>query len=133
MSEYANTASMSAIRSVLKHLGYDVHETVLDGWDFGSLERRKRMVVVAITQGLGDTFSFENLKVNKVRESCINDILDPIPLDDESWKDYDYLAKKETRDKAAGKGFARQLLTGSEDGCGVLGCHYGVKKIVALR
>lgn len=124
VSEYANTASMSAIRSVLKHLGYDVHETVLDGWDFGSLERRKRMVVVAITQGLGDTFSFENLKVNKVRESCINDILDPIPLDDESWKAYDYLAEKETRDKAAGKGFARQLLTGSEDGCGVLGKGY---------
>lgn len=124
VGEYANTASMSAIRSVFKHLGYDVHETVLDGWDFGSLERRKRMVVVAITQGLGDTFSFNNLKVNKVRESCINDILDPVALDDDSWKAYDYLAEKEARDKAAGKGFGRQLLTGSEDGCGVLGKGY---------
>jgi DNA (cytosine-5)-methyltransferase 1 len=124
VGEYLNTAAMSAIRNVFKHQGYDVYETILDGWDFGSLERRKRMVVVAVTQGLGDTFSFENLKVNKVRESCINEILDPVPLDDESWKPYQYLAAKEVRDKAAGKGFGRQLLTGSEDGCGVLGRGY---------
>lgn len=124
VSEYLNTAAMSAIRNVLSYHGYDVHETVLDGWDFGSLERRKRMVVVAITQGLGDSFSFDNLSVNKVRESCINEILDPVPLDDESWKPYQYLAAKEVRDKTAGKGFRRQLLTGAEDGCGVLGRGY---------
>lgn len=121
VSEYLNTAAMSAIRNVLNYQGYDVYETVLDGWDFGSLERRKRMVVVAITKGLGDKFSFENLKVNKIRESCINEILDPVPLEDESWKPYQYLAAKEVRDKAAGKGFGRQLLNGTEDGCGVLG------------
>lgn len=124
VGEYAKTASMSAIRSVFSHLGYKVHETILDGWDFGSLERRKRMVVVAITPGLADTFSFENLKPTKVRESCINEILDPIPLNDDRWKNYDYLATKEKRDKEAGKGFSRQLLTGLEDGCGVLGRGY---------
>ena len=82
------------------------------------------MVLVAITKGLGETFSFDNLKVNNVRESCISNILDPIPLDDDRWKRYEYLAEKEIRDKAAGKGFRRQLLTGKEDGCGVIGRHY---------
>ncbi|WP_256213807.1 DNA cytosine methyltransferase [Pseudomonas sp. NBRC 111132] len=124
VGEYANTASMSVIRSVFNHLGYVVHETVLDGWDYGALEHRKRLVVVAMTPGIGDSFSFENLKVSKVRESCINDILDPVPLNDESWKKYDYLAEKEARDIAAGKGFVRQLLTGKEDGCGTIGAGY---------
>lgn len=124
VSDYANTASMSAIRKVLIHLGYELHETVLNAWDFGALERRERMVLVAITKGLGETFSFDNLKVNNVRESCISNILDPIPLDDDRWKRYEYLAEKEIRDKAAGKGFRRQLLTGKEDGCGVIGRHY---------
>lgn len=123
VGEYAKTASMSAIRSVFKHLGYVVREIVLDGWDFGVLEHRKRLVVIATTPGFADTFSFDNLKVTRVRESCINEILDPIPLDDESWKTYEYLAEKEKRDKEAGKGFERQLLTGQEDGCGTLGCH----------
>ncbi|WP_231115680.1 DNA cytosine methyltransferase [Pseudomonas monteilii] len=122
VGEYANTASMSVIRSVFTHLGYVVHEAVLDGWDFGTLEHRKRLVVVAITPGIGDSFSFDNLKVNKVRESCINAIIDQVPLNDGSWKEYSYLAEKEVRDLAAGKGFARQLLTGEEDGCGTLGC-----------
>ena len=124
VGEYANTASMAAIRSVFIHLGYKVHEAVLDGWDYGTLEHRKRLVVVAITHGLGDSFSFENLKVNKVRETCINAILDDIPLDDESWKSYEYLATKEKRDKSEGKGFSRQLLTGNESGCGTLGTGY---------
>lgn len=124
VGEYANTASMSVIRSVFTHLGYVVHEAVLDGWDFGTLEHRKRLVVVAMTPGVGDSFSFDNLKVSKVRESCINDIIDPIPLNDESWKEYSYLADKEVRDLAAGKGFARQLLTGEENGCGTLGAGY---------
>lgn len=124
VGEYANTASMAVIRSVFSHLGYKVHEAILDGWDFGTLERRKRLVVVAMTPGIGDSFSFENLKQNRVRESCINDILDEVPLDDPSWKDYEYLAKKEARDIAHGKGFMRQLLTGEEDGCGVLSRGY---------
>lgn len=124
VGEYANTASMSVIRSVFTHLGYVVHETVLDGWDFGTLEHRKRLVVVAITPGIGDSFSFNNLKVNKVRESSINAIIDQVPLNDGSWKEYSYLADKEVRDLAAGKGFARQLLTGEEDGCGCLGRGY---------
>ncbi|SDJ09445.1 DNA cytosine methyltransferase [Pseudomonas abietaniphila] len=124
VGEYANTASMSAIRSVFNHLGYKVQETVLDGWDLGSLEHRKRLVVVAVTPGYADTFSLDNLKATRVRESCLNDILEPIALDDSRWKKFEYLAIKEERDKAAGKGFARQLLTGEEDGCGSVGRGY---------
>src|SRR5690606_27281726 len=35
-----------------------------------------------------------------------------------------YLAEKEKRDKAAGKGFSRQLLTGDEPYCGTIGKGY---------
>src|SRR5699024_8649520 len=43
--EYQNTASMEVIRSVLASLGYTVQERVLDGFEFGALERRQRLCV----------------------------------------------------------------------------------------
>ncbi|BEI26575.1 DNA cytosine methyltransferase [Vibrio fluvialis] len=116
---YQNTASMEVIRSVLKSMGYQLHEAILDGSDFGCLERRKRLCVVALSDGI-DEFSFENLKPVKTKESAIKDILEDIPLDSERYRSFDYLAKKEEADIKAGKGFRRQLLTGEEDGCGVL-------------
>ncbi|WP_349238082.1 DNA cytosine methyltransferase [Pseudomonas koreensis] len=122
--EYQNTASMAVIRSVLRSLGYVLNEEVLDGSDFGALENRKRMVMIAHTPGLGDLFSFENLKTHKVREASINDILEPVPLDSTRWKPYAYLTEKAIKDKAAGKNFGLQRLTGNEDGCGTIGRHY---------
>ncbi len=50
--------------------------------------------------------------------------LEPVPLDSERWKSFDYLAEKELRDKAAGKGFSRQLLTGDDEFCGTIGKDY---------
>lgn len=122
--EYQNTASMAVIRSVLRSLGYVLNEKVLDGSDFGALENRKRMVMIAHTPGMGDLFSFENLKTHKVREASINDILEPVPLDSKRWKSYEYLTEKAIKDKAAGKNFGLQRLTGNEDGCGTIGRHY---------
>jgi DNA (cytosine-5)-methyltransferase 1 len=122
--EYQNTASMAVIRSVLRSLGYVLNEEVLDGSDFGALENRKRMVMIAHTPGLGDLFSFENLKTHKVREASINDILEPVPLESTRWKPYAYLTEKAIKDKAAGKNFGLQRLTGNEDGCGTIGRHY---------
>ncbi|APC19406.1 DNA cytosine methyltransferase (plasmid) [Pseudomonas frederiksbergensis] len=122
--EYQSTASMAVIRSVLISLGYVLKEKVLDGSDFGALEKRKRMVMIAYTPGLGDLFSFENLKPHKVREASINEILESVPLDSPRWKPYTYLSEKAVKDKATGKNFALQRLTGNEGGCGTIGRHY---------
>jgi DNA (cytosine-5)-methyltransferase 1 len=67
---------------------------------------------------------FEQLVSVRQKEERLADVLEVVPADSERWKTYDYLAVKETRDKASGKGFMRQLLTGEEDGCGVMGRGY---------
>lgn len=121
--EYQRTASMEVIRSVLSSLGYSLQERILDGNEFGVIECRKRLCVVALSHGI-DGFDLEQVQPVRTKESCINDILEPVALDSQRWKSFDYLADKELRDKAAGKGFARQLLTGDEAFCGTVGKGY---------
>lgn len=125
--QYQNTASMAVIRSVLKSQGYEVQERVINGSDFaGSLENRSRLVVVAISQGLSGVFDLNAVKamIHPCDPKCINDILDDIELDSPRWKSFDYLVDKEIRDQAAGKGFKRQLLTGTETSLNVIGKGY---------
>lgn len=122
--EYANTASMQVIRSVLGSLGYKLQERVLDGHEFGVLEKRKRLCVIALSNGLQGLFDLQGVSPVRTAEQSLNDILDPVPLDSERWKSFDYLAQKEKRDIKAGKGFVRQLLTGNEPYCGTIGRDY---------
>lgn len=122
--EYQNAVSMTVIRSVLQTLGYKIQEAVLDGNDFGALERRRRMVMVAISEGLSDLFDLASVRSDWARPENINEILEDVPLNSPRWKTFEYLADKELRDKAAGKGFARQLLTGEEGHCGTIGKDY---------
>lgn len=121
---YANTASMSVIRAVLRARGYVLHERILDGGEFGCLEARRRLCVVAMSEGLADTFNLDALVSIKQKEACVGDILDPIPDDSEMYRTYSYLAEKEVRDKAAGKGFSRQLITEQSVSVGCLGKSY---------
>lgn len=118
--EYLKSQSMVVIRSVLQSLGYVLNETVIDGWELGCLEKRKRMCLVATTPGACEKIDFNQLVPIKEREAKLSDVLDHFPADHEAWKPYTYLAEKEVRDIAAGKGFRRQLLTGEEDGCGTI-------------
>ncbi len=127
--EYSNTESMAVIRSVLSTMGYDLIETTLSGKDYGSIEDRKRMCVFAVSANLNFnnfhlTEALEDMKSVCYGDRKIDDILDSIPLDSDAWKTYDYLAEKEIKDIAAGKGFRRQLLTGQETQCGTIGRHY---------
>lgn len=122
--EYQKTAAMTVIRSVLSNLGYDLSETVLDGPSLGSLEKRKRLCLVATTPGVCGPVDFEQLVPVRQKEAKLADVLEVIPVDSDRWKSYDYLAVKEERDIANGKGFMRQLLTGEEDGCGTIGRGY---------
>lgn len=112
---YRNTASMSVIRSKLESYGYHLFEEVLDGNDFGALEGRQRLVLVAISRGLETDFSFSNLRATVVKQASLGEVLEDVPLDSPSWKPYEYLVKKELRDKAAGKFFARSMVTPESD------------------
>lgn len=121
--EYANTLSATVIRSVLDDLGYRITEKVLNGNDFGALENRNRLCMVAVSEGLPDV-DLDSLSPVRQKESTISEILEDVPDSSERWKSFDYLAEKEKRDLAAGKGFKRQLLDGSEPCCGTIGKDY---------
>lgn len=124
VTEYANTASMTVIRSVLSSLDYRVHERELEGNEFGCLERRRRLCMVAVAEGIGAGFNVDSILPDRDKEACLADVLDDVPEDSPRWKRFDYLAEKETRDRAQGKGFTRQLLTGAAEYCGTIGRDY---------
>ncbi|OWF70859.1 hypothetical protein B4903_23095 [Yersinia frederiksenii] len=56
--EYLNTESMAVIRSVANHLGYALHEVIIDSRDYGSIEERKRMLVIGVSVGLTNVVSY---------------------------------------------------------------------------
>ncbi|WP_426237479.1 DNA cytosine methyltransferase [Pseudomonas sp. TWP3-2] len=122
--QYRNTASMMVIRSVLSSLGYHVTEAVLNGNDFGTLEARERLIVVGVCRGLGVQFDFEQVRPLREKEATLRSILEPIPLDSKRWRSIKNLKAKAIKDKAAGKGFAPQFLTGDETLCGTIGKGY---------
>jgi len=121
VESFASSASADLMAGRLKELGYHVEVGVYGG-EMGTLEDRKRSILVASHPSL--SLSLESLVPMMDKEDCLNDVLETIPLDDSSWKPYDYLAAKELRDIAEGKGFRRQLLSGEEKYCGVLGAGY---------
>jgi len=122
--EYSNTASMAVIRSVLGSLGYNLQERILDGNEFGALERRQRLCAIGISEGLEGHFDIEAVMPYLKKPETLAEIMDEIPMNSDRWRSFDYLNEKEIRDKAAGKGFARQLLTPNDPCCGTIGRHY---------
>lgn len=120
---YQNTASYTVICSVLENLGYSVHDAILDGYEMGAMEKRQRLCMVATTKGL-EGFSLDGLKSARQREGSISEILETVPGESDRWRSFAYLDAKEERDKAAGKGFRRQILDGSESCCGTIGRGY---------
>lgn len=122
---YQDTASMAVIRSVLGSLDYEVHERVMDGTEFGALEKRQRLCVVAVSKGLEDKFDLNAVMPHLSKPDTIQSVIEPFDdIPDTAWRSYDYLAKKEVRDKEAGKGFARQLLTPDAPHVGTIGKGY---------
>lgn len=106
---YQSTASMDVIRSLLGSWEYEVHEIILNGVEYGSLENRNRLVVIGISKGLSDTgFNVETILPTAVKPATIGEILEPIGDDDSRWREFGYLARKETSDISKRKGFRRQ-------------------------
>lgn len=119
---FSSTLSMYTIRQMLVQWGYALHERTLDGNSMGALEDRKRMCMVAVPAGIA--FDFDALVAVREKEPRLADVLEDIPADSPLFQNYQYLADKEVRDIAAGKGFRRQLLTPEATACGCIGAGY---------
>lgn len=104
--QYANTASMDILRSTLRDLHYDVHESMVEGADWNALENRKRMVMVAVTKGM--SFDFAKLQRPEKVVRTLGEVLEVLPDDDSRWSQMAGLKAKEIRDAEAGKSFAMQ-------------------------
>ena len=107
---YASSASASILRNQLSELGYEIHETILKGEDFNALEHRERWCMVAVTKGMH--FDWDMLQMPEKKELLLSDALDDVPLDDPMWSEMKGLKAKEVRDKAAGKNFMMQIVSG---------------------
>ncbi len=115
---YAETASAQILRLQLRDMGYAVHEAVLEGRDFGSMEDRVRWCMVATTAGVD--FDFEQLRPHLRVVRRVADIIDAsIGPDDERWRTFAHLKRKQERDtedgqpggKSPGKRFKMQTVT----------------------
>ncbi|MDI5832495.1 DNA cytosine methyltransferase (plasmid) [Shewanella xiamenensis] len=113
VKEFLNTASYSVFESVLLNWGFDISVKVLNGNEYGDLENRDRMVLVANLKQLGQ-FDFEYVVPMKDKEKTLSECYEDVPLDSELWNDFSYLKAKQTRDKEAGKGFGVSLYSGLE-------------------
>ena len=120
---YQNSASMCILRNQLRDFGYIVHETILDGEDFGAIEKRKRMAMVAVTRGI--EFSMDSIITTPAENLTLGDILEPIEIDSPLWSPLQYLKDKEERDIKAGKGFTMNIVSPQSKTIGTIGKGYG--------
>ncbi len=114
---YMQSAGYAVIKSVLSTWGYRLSDAILNGVEFGGLEARDRMCLVATTDGLDQSnlgFDFSDVKSVFEKPATLSEVLEDVADDDPAWKTYSYLVAKQVKDKAAGKGFGRTLVTGCE-------------------
>lgn len=114
VKQYLSTASMWILRHQLRDMGYELHERVLHAAEWGALEHRERLCLVAVTRGMD--FQIDNLEHRVDQDIRIGDILDK-EVPETAWSKMEGLKAKEVRDKAAGKGFAMQIVTAFDKKC----------------
>jgi DNA (cytosine-5)-methyltransferase 1 len=125
VKEYQKTASAQIIRSHLRDSGYQVNEVILNGKDFGVLENRTRWFMVAATNGI--TIDLDAMVPVCTPVRTVGEVLEQIPENDASWRDFQYLKIKAVRDAEKGNGFAMQIVDPSDTSVPVLrkGYHKG--------
>jgi DNA (cytosine-5)-methyltransferase 1 len=119
--DYANTASAQIIRQFMRDMGYSIDEVTLNGKDFGAIEARQRWFMVGATRGV--QLDLEGLRAEEPYIRTVGEILDP-DVDPSSWSPMEGLRAKEVRDKAAGKGFAMQIVDEHATTVGTIGKGY---------
>lgn len=125
VKEYQQTASAQIIRQHLRDSGYSVNEVILNGKEFGVLENRTRWFMVAATNGIEVDLAGIAPVCNPVR--TVSEVLEEVPLDDPSWRDFQYLKTKAIRDAEKGNGFGMQIVHPTDTSVPVLrkGYHKG--------
>jgi DNA (cytosine-5)-methyltransferase 1 len=103
---YLHSASFAILANQLREWGYDVRSTVLSGAEFGCLETRDRMALVATTPGVD--VHVDTLAPIAPVAARLGDVLDDLAHDDPRWSTMDCLRAKQERDIADGKGFRMQ-------------------------
>ena len=121
---YRHTASFHIAETTLQRLGYRLHETELWGTDFGAMEKRGRLCLVAVDPALPEDFLDDIVPRAMEATRTLADILDEEPPESEKWRDVSYLAAKEVRNLEDGHNFRRQLVDPSDREIGVIGRQY---------
>lgn len=116
--EYSQSASADILRNQLKDMGYNTHERILNGKEWGALENRNRWCMVAVSHGI--EFDFNQLQPPVVLEKKLGDVLESLALDDPRWTPMQGLKDKEVRDLAAGKGFKMQTFDAEAESIGTV-------------
>lgn len=112
--EYAQSASADILRNQLREMGYNTHERILNGKEWGMLENRFRWCMVATSEGID--FDFERLQPPGASTQLIADVLDKtIGLEADNWRGFEYLKTKQDRDAAKGNSFSMQVVTAEGD------------------
>ena len=114
------------LKAELRRKGYKVFEQILDASHTDTFEDRARYWLVAISEGIAP----EQFEVSTVARSgrTLDSLLDSDELVADLWAENTYLKAKEERDLENGHNFKRQLLSGLETACGVIGRFYNKKR-----
>lgn len=120
--QYATSASFSILTNQLTEWGYQITWDILKGEEFGCLEHRNRMVLIAATPGIA--LDLAGIRPSSPETTCLGDILDDIDPDSQLWSEMTYLREKEQSDIAAGKGFRMQILGPDATKVGTIGRSY---------
>lgn len=115
--DYMNTGSYEILKGVLTNWGYKVDATIV-GRELGAFEARRRMCMVATTEGL--QVDLAALLPVQPSPGTLGELLDPVAADADCWKEYAYLTAKEQRDIAKGSGFRQQILKEDATHCGTI-------------
>ncbi|WP_137297198.1 DNA cytosine methyltransferase [Psychromonas sp. SP041] len=89
---FVKSKTLNIIKREMK--GYRFEECVFNGHEFGELEARRRVCVVAISDGLGEVNLSSVSPGDEVQHNILGDFLDPVPLDSELWREMAHVKKK---------------------------------------
>lgn len=124
--QYLSTGSAWQFRHQLGEWGYDIHEVIIRGGEFGALEDRERAVLLAVTEGI--TLDPESLDKPSFVTPRLGGIIDPVPDDSPQWSTMAGLRDKETRDAEAGKGFKMQIYDETATSIATIGKGYAKRR-----
>ena len=106
-----------AIKYVLDAMEYETDFGVIDSHNYGTMETRKRLFLIACDNEIAlenETIFDKNDWFVGPRRPVKHFIDRTIPDDHESYREYSHLKEKLKRDKSKGNGFSRALYSGDE-------------------